>query len=99
MQRPGGTVLRLRRLGRRGLPVLVGVEILDKLRDGALDALELLTCQNAARGVVDRELKTFQGDLVVIRREGALLQKLLGMLLRLVGVAGQHALVKILDRR
>ena len=74
-------------------------EILHEGPDHVLDLIELALSQDAARRIVGGELQASEGDLVVIGRQGALLQQDFGRFQRLVRIAREHALIEVLRRR
>ena len=104
-------LLRQRLLGQRRadrIRLLLGRRRLDVVGTGRDRATRPLIAslirsiwagaEDAAGGVVRGELQSLQRDLVVVGRQRALLQQLLGVLERLVGIAGEHALVEVLGR-
>ena len=85
--------------GRGRGAILVAGEVVDEVLHGFPDARELRVADRAAFGIVAGELQPLHGDIVVIGDQRAVLQQLLGEVVRLVGIAGEEALIEVLDRR
>ena len=95
----GGPAMVVTGEAGEGVQVLWYGEIVDEILDRRLHRLQRFALQHPALRVRCGELEAFQRDVVVIGDERPVLEQDLGMVARLVGIAGEDALIEVFHRR